>query len=515
MAQQTSQVEINIGSKLDAKGFKQAETALGKMGKSAKNLAAAFGVTFAAKQLINYTKAAANAAAQDQKSQALLANSLNNLGLAYAKVDVEGFISSLEAQTNIADDILRPSFAQLAQVTGSVTKAQDLMKLAFDASAGSGLDYSQTIDILSRAYTGNRKGLKELYLGLSDAELKSMSFQEIQKKIQATFAGAGGKSVETYQGQMDKLAISTGNASEKIGYALLNAVVKISGSGTIDGFTAKIDALATSFANLITKISDYIAISTGQQARAAFAPERVVAGGRIVFKNPSTGAGNLQLTGGSNMDTQRSQIALAKKAEKLAKDRNALLTIDNSLMTRKITLTADQQALEELKKKFDVERIGLFSALNQVTDEETRMRLRSLIAIHDNDAALALKIKNELAAAEAAKLLETAMKNSLAYWASWQTEIGNAIKAAAIAALTNTPTAILPTATPSMGQSYAPGDIPGISGQRGFRFAGADSSPTYIINAQGIGDQQIASVVQGAIQDLNRYGSSTTYAGAI
>jgi Arc/MetJ-type ribon-helix-helix transcriptional regulator len=40
-------------------------------------------------------------------------------------------------------------------------------------------------------------------------------------------------------------------------------------------------------------------------------------------------------------------------------------------------------------------------------------------------------------------------------------------------------------------------------------------SPTYIINAQGIGDQQIAAVVQGAIQDLNRYGNSTTYAGAI
>jgi hypothetical protein len=38
---------------------------------------------------------------------------------------------------------------------------------------------------------------------------------------------------------------------------------------------------------------------------------------------------------------------------------------------------------------------------------------------------------------------------------------------------------------------------------------------TYIINASGIGDQQIAAVVQGAIQDLNRYGNSTTYAGAI
>jgi hypothetical protein len=444
MAQQTSQVEINIGSKLDAKGFKQAETALGKMGKSAKNLAAAFGITFAAKQLISYTKAAANAAAQDQKSQALLANSLNNLGLAYAKVDVEGFISSLEAQTNIADDILRPSFAQLAQVTGSVTKAQDLMKLAFDASAGSGLDYSQTIDILSKAYTGNRKGLKELYLGLSDAELKSMSFQEIQKKIQATFAGAGGKSVETYQGQMDKLAISTGNASEKIGYALLNAVVKISGSGTIDGFTAKIDALATSFANLITQISDYIAISTGQQARAAFAPERVVAGGRIVFKNPSTGAGNLQLTGGSNMDTQRSQIALAKKAEKLAKDRNALLAIDNSLMTRKLVLTADQQALEELKKKFDIDRIQINAALNGNIDKETELRLRSLMAIHDNDEALAGKIMAEIAATKAiTQLGDAARQAALKLQTSYSAGLSS-FQQSEINSLTQGPAAVIP-----------------------------------------------------------------------
>jgi hypothetical protein len=52
-------------------------------------------------------------------------------------------------------------------------------------------------------------------------------------------------------------------------------------------------------------------------------------------------------------------------------------------------------------------------------------------------------------------------------------------------------------------------------GLAGAGMYGGGGSPTYIINASGIGDQQIASVVQGAIQDLNRYGSSTTYAGAI
>ena len=182
------------------------------------------------------------------------------------------------------------------------------------------------------------------------------------------------------------------------------------------------------------------------------------------------------------------------------------------MTTRKIVLTADQQALEELKKKFDVERIGLFAALNQATDDETKMRLRSLIAIHDNDTALAGKIKAEEAAAEAARLLALALQQSLARWGEWQTVIGDAFKNAAMLSAA-TPTPVI-TPTPNIPQSYAPGDIPGISGQRGFRFAGAES-PTYIINAQGIGDQQIASVVQGAIQDLNRYGSSTTYAGAI
>jgi hypothetical protein len=46
-------------------------------------------------------------------------------------------------------------------------------------------------------------------------------------------------------------------------------------------------------------------------------------------------------------------------------------------------------------------------------------------------------------------------------------------------------------------------------------YGGGGAPVVYNINASGIGDQQIAAVVQGAIQDLNRYGSSTTFAGAL
>lgn len=165
-----------------------------------------------------------------------------------------------------------------------------------------------------------------------------------------------------------------------------------------------------------------------------------------------------------------------------------------------------------MKKQFDVERIGLYEALNKATDAETKARINALIAIHDNDEALALKIKAEQDAAEQARLLAAALAASLAKWGQWQTVIGDAFKNQAL----NNGNAMPPTNTatyipPSYG--YAPGDIPGLSGTRGFSMAGA-SGDTYIINASGIGDQQIASVVQGAIQDLNRYGNSTTYAGA-
>jgi hypothetical protein len=91
---------------------------------------------------------------------------------------------------------------------------------------------------------------------------------------------------------------------------------------------------------------------------------------------------------------QRAAIDKANKdALRLQKQQNTLKTIDNNATARKITLTGDELALKELEKKFDVERIGLYAALNQSTDGETKMRLLSLIAIHDQNTAMAAMIK--------------------------------------------------------------------------------------------------------------------------
>jgi len=76
--------------------------------------------------------------------------------------------------------------------------------------------------------------------------------------------------------------------------------------------------------------------------------------------------------------------------------------------------------------------------------------------------------------------------------------------------------ALLPTFDQGNVGYVTPGRDLGLSLQELDRGKGYGSGqPTYVtINATGIGDQQIAAVVQNAIQDLNRYGNSTTQPAA-
>jgi len=74
-----------------------------------------------------------------------------------------------------------------------------------------------------------------------------------------------------------------------------------------------------------------------------------------------------------------------------------------NIITKKNAL--ENKNVEELKKKFDLERIGLTAALAKATDEETKSRLQAQLAILDNNDALAKKILAEMEAAEALKKL--------------------------------------------------------------------------------------------------------------
>ena len=494
------------------KAFKQAETSTQKLEKSVAKLGKQLLGVFAAGKLLSFGKSAAKAFAADEKAARSLSLALANTGNAFRGIEVEAFIADLQRATGVLDDSLRPAFRTLLTATGDVTKSQQGLKLALDISAGTGKDLGAVTAALAKGYTGNVTALSRLGAGLSKATLKTGDMDEITKQLSDKFKGQALAAAEGYSGQMDRLAVASENAKEIIGKDLLGAMQLIAGQDGIGGATTAMEGFATQIGDVIYGIGVLVAKMKSIPG-AGFLGDFFKAGSQI------SGLGLLARLGASSKPGTPAQSPGDRKkidkinadAIKIQKQLNGLKTIENNLTTRKIVLTADQQALEELKKKFDVERIGLFAALNQATDEETRMRLKSLIAIYDNDTALAGKIKAEQEAAEQARLLALALAESRAAWGAWQTLIGNSFAAAAMAAAT--PAANMPSTTNYVPERYAPGDIPGISGQRGFRFAGADSSPTVVVNVAGsvTAERDLVSAITQGIYNNQASGIPISY----
>jgi hypothetical protein len=396
--------------------FKKATNDAQKLEKSVAKLGKQLASVFAASKVLAFGKASVKAFAEDEKAARSLALALANTGNAFAAIGVEKFIGDLQRATGVLDDNLRPAFRTLLTATGDVKKSQDGLALALDISAGTGKDLSAVSMALAKAYGGQTTALSRLGAGLDKATLKTGDMDVILGQLTDKFKGQALAAAEGYSGSIAKLTVASQNAKEIIGKDLLDSMQMIAGKDGIGGAATAMEGFATQIGNAIygigvltTKIkslpgADFI----GRFLSAATQISGLGALSKFGASSKAASAGNPAQSPG-----QRKAIDKANAdAIKLQKSKNALAVIDNANTTRKLVLTADQQALEELKKKFDVERIGLFSALNQATDEETRMRLKSLIAIHDNDAALAGKIKAELAAAQATGVFADAARQA-------------------------------------------------------------------------------------------------------
>ena len=500
------------------KAFKQAETATQKLEKSVARLGKQFAGLFAASKLYSFGKASVKAFAADEKAARSLALALANTGNAFASIEVEKFIADLQRTTGVLDDQLRPAFRTLLTATGDVKKSQDGLALALDIAAGTGKDLGAVSMALAKAYGGQTTALSRLGAGLDKATLKTGDMDVIIGQLTDKFKGQALTAAEGYSGSIARLAVASENAKEIIGKDLLDAMQLIAGKDGIGGATTAIEGFAAGVGDAIYGVGVLIAklkqlpggAGAAQGLKDVFSFNIF---GLLAKLGSSTKAANAGTPAQS--PGQRKAIDKANAdAIKLQKQQNSLKTIDNALTTRKITLTADQQALEELKKKFDVERIGLFAALNQATDEETKMRLRSLIAIHDNDEALAGKIKAEQEAARIAALLAESLRASLVAWAQWQSVIGASFAAAAMAA--STPAAVASTSN-FVPAPYAPGDIPGITGQRGFNFSGAGSGmQSVVVNVQGsvTTERDLVSAITQGIYNNQASGIPISYSTA-
>lgn len=501
------------------RAFKQAETATSKLEKSVAKLGKQLAGVFAASKLYAFSKNAVKAFAADEKAARSLALALANTGNAFAAIGVEKFIGDLQRATGVLDDDLRPAFRTLLTATGDVKKSQDALALALDISAGTGRDLGQVSLALARGFTGQTTGLSRLGAGLDKATLKTGDMDVIVGQLTDKFRGQALAAAEGYSGAIAKLAVASENAKEIIGKDLLDAMQLIAGDDGIGGATTAMEGFATQIGNAIYGIG-VLTAKLKSLPGAGFIGQVLEAGtqfsgfgalSRLGANRKTTNAGTPAQSPG-----QRAAIDRANKdALRIQREQNALKKIDNDATARKIVLTGDQLALQELEKKFDVERIGLFAALNNATDAETQMRIKSLIAIKDQDTALAGQImkltETNDAITEFGKSLYGAIDVLLNFG---QFAIGerNTLREIGIGVVPENPGGINPP-------NYGALDVPLNAGS--FRIGERDTlremqgATNITINATGIGDQQIATVVQNAIQNLNRYGNSTTYAGAI
>ena len=256
-------VVARILTQYSDKGSKAATKDINKLGKSfdkfAKKSAKAFGVAAlaAAAFAVKIGKDAVEAAMADQKSQALLANSLRNTVGATdgAIAGVEKHITALQKQFSVVDDELRPAFGRLTAAFGSTTAAQEAMQIALDVSAFAGVDLATATDAIIKASQGQYKALNRLVPGIGAATVATKDFGKITDKVSKIVGGSAATRAGTLEGKMAGLKIAFGEAMETLGYALLPVLEKFATMLTtqllpkIEAFVAlNKDKLAAGFA---------------------------------------------------------------------------------------------------------------------------------------------------------------------------------------------------------------------------------------------------------------------------
>ena len=395
---------INIGSKLDGKGFKQAETALTKLNKQGQSLGRTLGLTLGGAALLAYAKNAGKAFAEDEKAAASLGRTLQNLNLSFGSNagTINGFISRLEKSTGVLDDELRPAMDRFLRATGDVTKSQELLNLSLDIAAGTGKSVTQVSQSLQKAYLGQTQAIGRLGVGLTKAEITSSSFEEITNKLSGLFSGQAATAADGYAGSLGKLQVAANNAKEIIGGGLFDAIAAL-GGGDINNATGNIEKLATGIADTIKNVGELIGrlkelkpvlIAFGVAAAAAFFPVTAAITGVIFLlgdlnkrlkeqefakgKIPG-GMGNVAMTGGTNQDTQRSDAKAAALAKRLAAEEAARQKAAAAATAKANALTqknaADQLKLAKARAIFDLQKIQLAAALKGSRSDEERARL--------------------------------------------------------------------------------------------------------------------------------------------
>jgi len=470
-------IVVSAIATFNGKGLTKGQKQIKSFEKSVKSLGRTFGLAFTAAGLVSFSKKAIAAFAADEAAAKSLEMQLKNTGYAFSAPDVEYFIANMQKLYGVLDDQLRPAFQTLLTASGSITLSQKGLATALNVSAATGKSVEEVSAAIAKGYTGQTTALTRLGAGLSKATLATGDMSKIIDELDAKFAGQATARLSTYAGKMDQLKVAASDASEIIGESLLDSLSLLSKDDSLSGFSNLLTGLATKLAALDAKVFGFAAKMLG-------------------LKKPTV---NFTYSLGASAGAD---IARAKEA--------LLLKKTNAARAAELAALNKKNALDALKDKFDVERIGLTAALNSATDEETKLRIKAQLAILDNNGALAQKYLAEMNAAEAAKkLAQDVLK-------AGQLLVDGAAAAFARLALYNPVSAYGAT---NMGSTNAMSNVPtaGVSSFVGTPFgqAGDNTGPVNVTLELAPNAGEFGQLIYNSFLINQRDGKSQLYNGGI
>jgi hypothetical protein len=425
------------------KGTKKADDAFTKLG---KKFLAVFSVT----KVVQFGKASVQAFSDSTKEAQLLATQLNAVNLGFASPFINDFIDKLELATGVAGDKLTNAFISLSQATGDASTAQKILTTALDVSLGTGKDLQTVSNALQRAYKGETTALARLRIGYTTAELKGKKFDEVLEDLQTRFDGAAGKATDTFAGKMQRLAAAVEQAKEAFGEGLVSGLedADVSIEELQEGIINLGKALGTLSAAVVEFGKDaedtFRGITESKAAKAVMALfEGLVRGAGFIVTGelvPTMDSASARLAGQQarkeaeqNRARLRAQNALTKAEKRTAIEK---LNNEKKITSEKKKQNIESKIIDEINKRFEMDRIQIAAALGGQINDVERLRLELMQAILDEDVKRAIilegqLIKAEAAAAELALLLDSLdemVGNPFADWPGTITRIQELLK---------------------------------------------------------------------------------------
>jgi hypothetical protein len=388
---------IKIATTLDATGLNKADKAVNKFNRTVGRLGRNLGLALGTTAIIAYGKASVKAFAADEAAAKRLSTAVDNLGLSLSQSRVTNFVKDLETSSAIADDVLRPAFQALLTTTGSLTKSQELLSNAIQISRASGIDLATVSEDLAKGFVGVTRGLRKYNTGLTQAELKSKSFNEILGIMLARSAGAAEEYLTTTSYKMEVLALAAGNAQETIGEGLVDALARVGGGTEASDAAKSIDNLANSTSNLIKFLGS--AIGLVNKFRKSYT--NFLAGGDVdtlmAGTQPTTNRSKSPAgTAARTAQQRQAEAAAAKRAQELA-------ALTKKQVASSKALTAEQKKQTALKKAgsiFDLEQIQIIAALKGNLSKEDELRLKAQLALLNGNEVVATALTKQILMAQ-------------------------------------------------------------------------------------------------------------------